>query len=330
MLRYPPILEYLALKVLITGATGFLGSRVVSQLLDRGHTVRAVVRQAAKTLPREWRDRAEIVQADLEISNSLDCLFAGVDVLIHLAAAMHGTTAEKHTATVLATKRLLEAMRRTGETQHLVLAGSCAVYDFAATRDILSEESPLETNIYDRDFYTVSKIMQEHMTRRFAEESRWILSVLRPGFIYGSGAGLVAGAGLGLGPIFLVVAPLARLRLTHVENCAAAFVDATEKRISGTFNIIDDDRTLAWQYAGRLLRYRLRIPVPYHAGLAIAGLATMVARLLLSAGSRALPGMLELRRYRARFKPLDYNNRRAKAGLGWQSQPIFETGCDVT
>ena len=43
-----------------------------------------------------------------------------------------------------------------------------------------------------------------------------------------------------------------------------------------------------------------------------------------------LPGIFNPRQYRARFKPLKYDNRRAKEGLAWQCQPIFETGCDIT
>ncbi|UCH52335.1 MAG: NAD(P)-dependent oxidoreductase, partial [Pseudomonadota bacterium] len=239
----------------------------------------------------------------------------------------------QHAGTVITTERLLEAMRTAGSTRHVVLAGSCSVYDWTASHGTLSEESPLETMLCERDGYTTAKILQERITRRFADENRWTLSVLRPGFIYGLGAHPASGAGLRLERIFLVVSPFARLRLTHVENCAEAFVNAAEKPIAGTFNIIDDDHVSAWRYAGRLSSREsgsVRIPMPYCLGLAVAYLATIASRILLPAGRRALPGVLNPRQYRARFKPLQYDNRRAKEQLDWKCQPLFETGCDVT
>ncbi len=320
-----------ALRVLVTGAAGFLGSRVVRQLLDRGHAVRAVVRTTARALPQEWRNRAEVVQADLQTSPALENLFDGVDVLIHLAATMRGTD-DQHASTTLGTERILEAMRVAGSTRHAVLASSCSVYDWTAARVTLNEKSPLKSNTYNTDGYAAAKMAQEALMRRHADANQWTLSVLRPGFIYGPGASPAAGGGLALGQALLVFAPFARLRLTHVENCAAAFVDAAEKHLPGTFNIIDDDPVSAWRYAGRLNHHQrghFRIPVPYFAGLAMVYLASMASRVLPPASRRKLPAILNPHEYRARFKPLQYDNRRAREELGWECQPLFETGQDV-
>jgi nucleoside-diphosphate-sugar epimerase len=320
-------------RVLVTGAAGFLGTHVIRQLVDRGHFVRAVLRTAGRTRPQEWNDRVQVVYADLRVSSDLKTLFDGIDVLIHLAAAMHGTAEEQRAETLVSTERLLDAMRTARTASHIVLAGSCSVYDWVAVRVTLNEDSPLDAEINDRDGYATAKILQERLARKNAQENQWTLSVLRPGFIYGSGASPAAGAGLRLGCVFLVVAPRARLRLTHVENCARAFVEAAEKRIDGTFNIIDDEHVSAWRYAGRLNKREsglLRVPVPYHAGLMMAKLATGASRTMPKPGSVKLPGILNPRQYCARFKPLQYDNHRAKEGLGWRSQPYFETGCDVT
>lgn len=320
------------MRVLVTGAAGFLGSHVVGQLLDRGHAVRAVVRTSS-ALPEEWRGRAEVVEVDLQTGPALDSLFDGVDVLIHLAATMRGTAEAQRAGATVITERLLNGMRMAGSTRHVVLAGSCSVYDWTAARGILNEESPLETRLYDRDGYTIAKALQERIARRFADENRWTLSVLRPGFIYGPGAGPAGGAGLKLGRVFLVFSPFARLRLTHVDNCAGAFVDAAEKLVPGTFNIVDDDQVSAWRYAGRLNGRKggnLRIPMPYYLGLTLAYLASIASRVLPRASRGKLPGILNPRQYRARFKPLQYDNRRAKEELDWECQPLFETGCDVT
>jgi UDP-glucose 4-epimerase len=320
-------------KVLVTGAGGFLGSRVVSALLERGHAVRALLRPASLMEPAGWRGRAQIVRADLRAASDLDKLFEGVDVLVHLAATVRGSPEAQFVGTVVGTERLLEGMRRAGTTKHIVLAGSCAAYDWTAASDTLTEDTPLEPRLYERDGYTVAKTWQERVARRYTEENGWTLAVLRPGFIYGPGAVPAGGAGIPLGRFFLVVAPFARLRLTHVENCAAAFADAAEKRATGAFNIVDDEQVSAWRYAGRLLKdssRTFRLPLPYGAGLAIAHLAAITSRILFPPKGGKLPGILKPRHYRARFKPLRYDTRRAREVLGWKCKSFFESGSGVT
>jgi len=302
-------------------------------MLGRGHIVRAVIRPGTAALPESWHDRAELAYADLDATAQPEGLFDGIDVLVHLAATMRGTQEAQFSGTVNATERLLQAMRRSGSIKRLVLASSCSVYDWTAIRGTLTEDSPVETKPSERDSYTAAKLAQEQVARRFSIDNNWILSVLRPGFIYGPGAHPVASAGLRIGPLFLVVAPTARLRLTHVENCAAAFTEAAEKQIAGTFNIIDDEQVSAWRYSGRLARHAaigsMRIPVPYAAGLAAAILAHSINRLPFPYRRRSLPGILIPTQYRARFKPLRFDNHLAQDQLGWRCKPFFGTECEV-
>ena len=317
------------MRALVTGAGGFLGSRVVSALLERGHTVRAMLRPASGEAPAEWRGRAEVVRADLRAPEALDKLFDGVDVLVHAAAMMRGTPEAKFVGTVVGTEKLLEGMRRAGQTRRLVLASSLSVYDWTAAKKSLTEDSLVDPRPFERDGYATAKIWQERVTRRMAEENGWTLTVLRPGFIYGHGGPEAAGAGVRSGGLFFVVAPFSRLPLTHVENCAAAFADAAEKGVPGTFHIIDDERVLAWRYAGRLLknsRCSLRLPIPYVVGLAVAYAGKATSRLLFPPKGGKLPSILIPHRYRARFRPLRIDGRHAKERLGWTSKPLFSKG----
>ncbi len=321
------------MRVLVTGAGGFLGGWVVRDLLKRGFAVRALVRSGRLPPSAEWQDQVQIIQGDLRVAEGLEALFSDVDVLIHLAATVRGTSEEQMTGTVDSTRRLLQAMQRSGVRPHVVLAGSFAVYDFSTAERCLSEDSSLEPDPAARDGYTAAKVAQERLVRHMANEHGWTLSVLRPGLIYGPGASPAASAGMKVGRLFFVVAPSARLRLTHVENCAAAFAQAAELRAAGTFNIVDDERISAWRYAGRLLRttpHTVRVVFPYNAGLMIVLLFQVVTAILPKAVRRRLPGLLKPRVYRARFRPFEYNHARAKAALSWTSRPLFESGSDVT
>jgi uncharacterized protein YbjT (DUF2867 family) len=78
------------MKILVTGATGYIGGRLVPLLLDRGHKVRVMVRDPSRAVGRAWSSRVEIVRGDVEDPGSLADAVAGVDAayyLIHLMGA---------------------------------------------------------------------------------------------------------------------------------------------------------------------------------------------------------------------------------------------------
>src|SRR4051795_6559369 len=79
-----------SVRVLITGANGFLGRHAIAEFLQRGHSVRALVRPAARLDDLDWPGRVEVVRADLRVTQDLTGLFGGVDILVHLAAAVTG------------------------------------------------------------------------------------------------------------------------------------------------------------------------------------------------------------------------------------------------
>ncbi len=309
------------MRALVTGASGFLGRHVVRALLGRGHTVRALVRPATALEELEWPASVEIFRADLRSTAELATAFAGVDVLVHLAAAVSGGDDQQFAAPVVGTERRLDAMTRTS-CRRLVLAGSFAVYDWSAIRRTLDESSPLEPvpQLYDRDGYTIAKSWQERVTRRFAAEHGWELTVLRPGFIWGRDHAYLAACGQRVGPFHVVIGPLARMPLTHVENCADLFALAAEDpRARGeTFNVVDGPGERIWSYLGTYLRGAgergVRIPVPYR----LAYLLVRAAFIFLFHRNTKLPHILVPCRFESRLKPLRYTNRRARERLGWQ------------
>lgn len=71
--------------VLVTGATGYVGGRLVPRLLDQGHRVRCLVRTPDKLAHVSWRDRVEIIQG--AVDGPLDEVMAGVQVALYL---VHG------------------------------------------------------------------------------------------------------------------------------------------------------------------------------------------------------------------------------------------------
>lgn len=74
--------------VLVTGATGYIGGRLVPELLAAGYRVRAMARRPQSLDPREWREQVEVVQADAQDRESLARAMDGVDVAYYLIHAL--------------------------------------------------------------------------------------------------------------------------------------------------------------------------------------------------------------------------------------------------
>src|SRR5512139_643661 len=112
------------MRLAVTGATSFLGRRVLSHALGAGHAVRALVRPGRTPLPPH--PSLALVPGDLEDVNALSALMAGADAVLHLAA--QGVQAHDRDwtrmvrANVLAAVPLVEAAVR-GGVRRIVATG---------------------------------------------------------------------------------------------------------------------------------------------------------------------------------------------------------------
>ena len=80
-------------RCLVTGATGYIGGLLVPQLLEKGHTVRALARTPSKLDEVPWHDQVEVAKGDLSDRDSLTAAFADVDVVYYLVHSM-GTSSD--------------------------------------------------------------------------------------------------------------------------------------------------------------------------------------------------------------------------------------------
>jgi 2-alkyl-3-oxoalkanoate reductase len=327
------------MKVLVTGAAGFLGTGVVGALVQRGHEVSAMVRPATGSASATAEDAlrsagvAEIVDADLRTSPHLSDALRTVDAVVHLAATVKGSDQARFAGTVVGTERLLAALAGSG-VRRLVLVSSYSVYDWSAARRALTEETPVTQWPYDRDSYAVAKAWQERIVRAALEPLPVELVVLRPGFIWGPGHTEISGAGVGLPRGMVVIGPRSQLPLTFVDNCAECVALAAEvpDAAGQTFNVVDDETVTAWRYAGEYLRSSgggPRIPVPYWMARAGVQAVSATSKRLFRYGGR-LPGLLVPVRFEARFRPLHHDARKARQVLGWRPVVDLDTALERT
>jgi GDP-4-dehydro-6-deoxy-D-mannose reductase len=139
------------MKVLVTGADGFVGKWTCAELLGQGHQVLGGLRASSdpRQLPIEWRDRlAEVqwVECELRSEPSVAAAFEqGPDAIIHLAAVASGAEArarpvEAWRTNCLGTCELLYAAERLGFRGRLVFASTGEVYGAGLTRPALETD----------------------------------------------------------------------------------------------------------------------------------------------------------------------------------------------
>lgn len=107
---------------LVTGATGYIGARLIPRLLDEGHRVRALARDPNKLANVPWRERAELARGDLGDVDSLIAAFDGIDVVYYLVHSM-GTAKDFAAEETRAVRNVVTAARRTGVKRVVYLGG---------------------------------------------------------------------------------------------------------------------------------------------------------------------------------------------------------------
>jgi len=326
------------MKLLVTGAGGFLGRHVVAAAVARGHQVRAMLRPATRSVPAGWPEHSavEVVYGDLRAPRGLEPMLVGVDAIVHLAAAKAGDLYEQFGGTVLATENLLSLLPGS-DVKRLVVTGSFSVYEYLRHRawSALDESSPLAVNPFDRDEYCQTKLAQEQLVLERASSDGFTCVVLRPGVIYGRDNLWTARLGMQAGTRWwLRTGTFAPLPLTYVENCAEAVVLAAEydgPERSLILNVVDDQTPSQRAYLKELQRRinpRPRVvPIPWTLMRLLARLAWLTNRLFFK-GTAKVPGLLVPSRLHARCKPLRYSNRAIKAALGWQPRYTWQEGIE--
>ncbi|MGQ0597871.1 NAD-dependent epimerase/dehydratase family protein [Aquabacterium sp.] len=323
------------MKVLVTGAGGFLGRRIVDSLLRQGvDHVRVHVRQAPPAgmiedlKARYPQATIEVAQANLLSRGALGPLVQGVDCIVHAAAGMKGAAADMFANTVLTSRNLLEAACEQ-KVRRIVLISSFSVYEAAMLKkgEVLSEATtPIEAVGVDRGAYGYAKTRQEHMFNEFQREHGFESVILRPGVIYGPGGGALSSrVGIRALGFFFALGGGALLPLTYVENCADAVARAALSAPAGSaFSVVDDDLPTCRAYLKRYCREvePMRcIPVPFWA-------FRLGAKVLVGYHKRSkgqLPAVFTPYVVDSMYRPLRYSNAALKA-IGWTQRVSTENG----
>ena len=314
------------MKVLVTGAGGFLGRHLASSLLAQGiddlrlHFRRKPPVGLLEGLREKYpQARIEPAYANLANRHGIADMIGDADTIIHAAAGMRGAVADMFANSVIGTRNLVEGAAA-GGVKRIVLVSSFSVYRTGDLPDqaLLDESTPLEPVGIQNGPYGFAKTKQEVLFREMQQQHGFEWAIVRPGVIYGPGnAGVSPRVGIRAFGLFFALGGSTLLPLTHVENCADAIALVTREAPSGSvYNIVDDDlptcRAFLADYRKQVAKLKV-VPVPYP--LLMAASKTIAWYHRYSKGQ--LPGLLPPSIVRSMFRPLRYSNQALKS-LGWR------------
>ncbi|MBI3946625.1 MAG: NAD-dependent epimerase/dehydratase family protein [Armatimonadetes bacterium] len=171
------------MRVIVTGATGFLGARLVERLLARGESVRILARSRAKAKPLE-RLGAELVEGEITDREALRRAVRDVEVVHHLAGRLFAPgvpEAEYHRTHVEGTRALLAACREQTGLKRLVHCSTTGVLGVTGDRPAGEDAPAAPTNAYEATKW------QSELLVRTSQQEGFPATIVRPGLVYGPG-----------------------------------------------------------------------------------------------------------------------------------------------
>ncbi|MGW6728452.1 NAD-dependent epimerase/dehydratase family protein [Nocardia sp. NPDC055029] len=277
------------MKVLVTGASGFLGGALVRALVaDGAHDVSILVRPTSVLDDLgSALERVTVVHGDLADPASLVRAVEGMDVVIHSAARVdeRGTRARFWAENVAATELLLAAARGSGATRFVFVSSPSALMDRDGGDQLDVDESLPYPRRY-LNFYSETKAAAERAVLA-ANTDRFTTVALRPRAIWGAGdrsgpiVRLLGRTAAGSLPD-LSYGRAVEASLCHVDNIVHACLLAVTAETAGgkPYFIADAEKTDVWGFLGEVatrLGYAppSRRPNPRVLGAVVAAIETV-------------------------------------------------------
>lgn len=273
------------MTVLVTGATGLLGSHVTELLISRREPVRALVRPG-DSLNGLAEAPVQVVWGDMADRSALEAAVDGVDTVLHCAARTGpwGPSAEYERTNVVGLRMLVEAALDAG-VRRLVHVSSITVHgnDVGGQAD---ETAPyrVEANPYSR-----SKVAGERLLEGLIAQHAAPVTIVRPGWIYGPGdvGSFARFAGMIRDRRMIVVGSGDNhVPLIYVDDVARGLVLAGEASVATgrTYLLVNDEPVTQREFFDAIAR-ELGVPapsrrVPYRLGLGLGAAAETASRIL--------------------------------------------------
>ncbi len=250
------------MKVLVTGAAGFLGGHLVDMLLERGDEVRAMVRPVEDASRLKSLAGVEVVHGDLTDAPSLKRAVQGVQRVYNVAAKTGpwGLENEYNAINIWGVADLITAAMEAG-VQRIVHTSSITVYGHhlhgTVTEDHLfhAEDNP----------YSRTKIASEKLITEMVKERGAPVVIVRPAWMYGPRDNASFGRFVGLvdsGKGFIIGSGANVVPIVYVRDVARGLIDAGEAGdhvVGRAYTLADDRRVTQSEYLNMMADF-LEVP----------------------------------------------------------------------
>lgn len=327
--------------VLVTGASGYIGSWIVRALLEAGHTVHGTVRNPQKTtglehlhkLSADHPGRLVLFKADLLAPGSFDEAMDGCQLVMHTASPflLSGFTDAQEALVRPAlegTRNVLDAVNRAQSVKRVVLTSSVvAIYGDARESQsvpggVFTEEHWNTTSSVDHQPYPYSKTVAEQEAWRYQEaQDRWDMVTIHPGLVLGPSLTSASdSASLSTMKQFtdgtlLAGAPALTMGVVDVRDVADAHLRAGFTPEAHDRYIVNAD-SLTLLEIGKILRRRFGPFYPF---------PRMTAPKMLVKAIAPLAGLTREFVDRNIGYPLEFDNSRSRNELGLVYRPAERT-----
>jgi nucleoside-diphosphate-sugar epimerase len=326
-------------RILITGASGFIGLRLVNSLLEMGfRNLRCLARPFGRIARLDaFRGCSEETRVEVVTGNLLsreDCRAAtqGVSVIFHLAAGRgEKSFPDAFMNSVVTTRNLLEASAGQPCLKRFVNISSFSVYSNRRKPRgrLLDESCPVEPHP-ERwgDAYSFAKTKQDQIVTEYCNQFGIPYVIVRPGYVIGPGNPNISGrVGIGTFGIFMHLGGSNRIPFTYVDNCAEAIALAglTPGVEGEAFNVVDDDLPSSRKFL-RLYKRKVRrftsVYVPHW--LSYVGCYLWERYAVWSEGQ--LGPVFNRGLWHCYWKKTRYSNDKLKQQLGWAPKVPMREG----
>jgi nucleoside-diphosphate-sugar epimerase len=321
-------------RILITGGTGFLGSRLAIRHRGAGDEVRIVGKEATPleaSNAQALRDAgADVRIGDFGDEALMGDALGGVDRVVHIAAAMREANVGDdhfHEVNVRGTQRLLAACRQAGVPRFLYCSTAGVVgTDRGVTTDEDSEPRP-------RDIYQTTKLAAERAVLAFGREHDYPVSAVRPPAVYGPGDGrlvklfrmvgkgwfLLPGGGSGLHHLVYIDDVLDAFELAATKPEAVGRVyNATGPRAVPLDELVDE------------IAAALQVPSPRKVRVPFWPLDLMAVTCETLCRPIGMQPPIHRRRLDFYRHDEDFSHARARSELGWEPKHDLAAGLAKT
>jgi len=317
------------IKILVTGATGFIGSELVKKLYSEGYAVRVIARSKKAILKDFIKIGVDIIYGDLMDNSCVDRAINGIDYVYHLSRGSGPSWNNYLTTDYLPTKYLSEACASHNIT--LIYVSSIDVYSpWNKLIKIKDDHKPHKGRIRTNNYAKI-KAKNERIIKEIQKKKGLSSVIIRPGIVIGRGGDPfhmgIASFAYGASMCTIIGSGNNTLPLVLLDDCVSAMINVLEKKdvIGKSFNIVGEGCLTANEYIDELeMLMKIKIKRKYRSAM-IVYIEELIKWSIKKLSRKKEIGFPSYTSVKGKSFVGSFNNTNIRKELAWQP----ESGRDI-